>query len=136
MYINLHVIEASRQASDGVMQHCRCLLVQMKTVVILRSVDCPQQTHHLVQVFVENNTINITTRTASSRVCRSTPIHTDKSDKYELSSLFAHRSAQQSQHFNSANLTDTHLNANGNELSSSLIGAERNVCVKTAQLVS
>ena len=50
---NLHVIKAPRQASDGVMQLQRCFLVQVKTVVILRSVDCPQQTHHLVQVFVE-----------------------------------------------------------------------------------
>ena len=49
----IHVFKAPRQTSDCLMQLCRCFLVEVKTVVILRSVHCPQQTHHLVQVFVE-----------------------------------------------------------------------------------
>ena len=49
----LHIIETTGQIVNNLVHLCRCFLVQVETVVILRSVDCPQQTHHLVQVFVE-----------------------------------------------------------------------------------
>ena len=50
-----HIIETTGQIVNNLMQLCRCFLVEVKTVVVLRPVDCSQQTHHLVQVFVKQN---------------------------------------------------------------------------------
>ena len=51
-----HIIEAASDVSNYLMQFSRCFLVEVQTVVILRSVDGAQQTHHLVDVLVEYDT--------------------------------------------------------------------------------
>ena len=51
----VHIIEATSDVSNYLMQFSRCFLVEVQTVVILMSVDGAQQTHHLVDVLMENN---------------------------------------------------------------------------------